>query len=177
MIPASDLPVPQEMKPAWWLRAGPETVDADRCFPPDSPLTATDTRRTDRMRGWATALALLCAQATVAAEQTILTVDAEYLETAMPLYTRIATAAAHAAEGTDAQRRADLELARVQRLSDILVALPEEIGRIAAEADADLVVDRAVARRLGETGARDITAQVERALERRFEALPLEGVP
>lgn len=135
-------------------------------------------RRADRawLRRCCAALVLLSAQtASGAAGQTILTVDVDYLETAMPLYTRIATAAARAAEGADAQRQAGLELVRDQRLSDILVALPEEIARIAVDADADLVVDRAVARRLGAAGARDITAEVESALERRFDSLPLEA--
>lgn len=129
-----------------------------------------------RLRLLALAACALAGQAGAAA-QTILTVDADYLQTAMPLYTRVAMAAERAAEGAGEERRGLLELARDQRLSDILTALPEEIARLAVDAGADLVLDRAVARRLGENQARDITAEVESALAARFEQLPLEGTP
>jgi len=126
---------------------------------------------------WMALLLALQVPAAQAEGQLILSVDAEYLGTAMPLYTRVATAAARDAEGADAQRQAALELARDQRLSDILTAVPEAIAALAQAAGADLVIDRALARRLGEASARDITDEVEQALAQRFDDLPLENSP
>jgi hypothetical protein len=106
--------------------------------------------------------------------QTVLTIDAEYLQETMPLYSAIAAQATTAAVGANAQRRSGIELARELRQSEVLIALPEAIAEVARSAQADLVVDRAVARRLGETGARDITSEVERILVAQFGQLPLE---
>ncbi len=121
-------------------------------------------------------LLLLAGTAARAEEpQVILALDIDYLQTTMPLYARIASEAEKAASGADAERRSDLELARDLRQSEILTALPEVIAGIAGAASADLVVDRAVARRIGETGARDITDEVEKVLVERFGDLPLES--
>lgn len=104
----------------------------------------------------------------------ILTVDTEYLQSAMPLYTSIGEQAQQALAGANAQRRSDIELARELRQSEVLTALPEAIAEVARSADADLVLDRAVAQRVGEAGARDVTADVERILVAQFSKLPLE---
>lgn len=112
--------------------------------------------------------------ALAAPEQTVLTIDAEYLQESMPLYAAITAQATSAAGGANAQRRSSIELARELRQSEVLIALPEAIAEVARAAQADLVVDRAVARRLGETGARDITGEVERILVAQFGQLPLE---
>jgi hypothetical protein len=106
--------------------------------------------------------------------QVILALDIEYLQSTMPLYARIAGQAEKAATGADAQRRSELELARDLRQSEILTALPEVIAQIASTAKADMVVDRAVARRIGESAARDITEDVEKVLVERFGDQPLE---
>ncbi|MBK8069336.1 MAG: hypothetical protein IPK27_17420 [Rhodanobacteraceae bacterium] len=106
--------------------------------------------------------------------QVVLALDIEYLQSTMPLYARIAGQAEKAASGADAQRRSELELARDLRQSEILTALPEVIAQIAGSANADLVVDRAVARRIGESAAHDITDEVEKVLVERFGDQPLE---
>lgn len=105
---------------------------------------------------------------------TVLTVDAEYLESTMPLYASIADDAKSAQVGADAVRRSDIELAHELRRSEVLIALPEAIAEVARAAQADLVIDRAVARRLGEKSARDVTREVERILVAQFGQLPLE---
>lgn len=105
---------------------------------------------------------------------TVLTIDAEYLESTMPLYASIAGQAEKAQLGGDAQRRSDVDLARELRQSEVLTALPEAIAEVARAAQADLVLDRAVARRLDETEARDITREVEEILVAQFGKLPLE---
>lgn len=112
--------------------------------------------------------------ALAAQTMTILTIDAEYLESGMPLYAQIAAEAEQAGRGADAQRRSDISLARDLRQSEILAALPEAIAEVARAAGADLVVDRAVARRIDHAVARDITSEVERILVAQFGALPLE---
>ncbi len=118
---------------------------------------------------------LLCGGAVRATEsQVVLALDVEYLQSTMPLYARIAGQAEKAATGADAQRRSELELARDLRQSEILTALPEVIAQIASTAKADMVVDRAVARRIGESAARDITEDVEKVLVERFGDQPLE---
>jgi hypothetical protein len=105
---------------------------------------------------------------------TVLTIDAEYLESTMPLYASITAQAEASSQGASAVRRSDLELARELRHSEVLTALPEAIAEVARAAEADLVVDRAVARRLDQASARDITRDVERILVARFGQLPLE---
>ena len=118
---------------------------------------------------------LLCGGAVRATEsQVVLALDVEYLQSTMPLYARIAGQAEKAASGADAQRRSELELARDLRQSEILTALPEVIAQIAGAAQADLVVDRAIARRIGESAAHDITDEVEQVLVERFGDQPLE---
>lgn len=105
---------------------------------------------------------------------TLLTIDAEYLQSTMPLYQSIAEQAAKAQQGADAERRSDLDLARDLRQSEVLTALPEAIAEVARAAQADLVIDRAVARRIDQTAARDITDEVEKILVAQFGQLPLE---
>jgi hypothetical protein len=114
------------------------------------------------------------ALALAAESLTVLTVDAEYLESAMPLYASIANDAKSAQVGADAVRRSDIDLAHELRRSEVLIALPEAIAEVARSARADLVIDRAVARRLGEKSARDVTREVERILVAQFGQLPLE---
>lgn len=120
------------------------------------------------------ALVLWLSPALAAEPLTVLTIDAEYLESTMPLYTAIADDAERAQVGADAVRRSDIDLARELRRSEVLIALPEAIAEVARAAQADLVIDRAVARRLDETTARDITGEVERILVAQFGQLPLE---
>ena len=105
---------------------------------------------------------------------TVLTIDAEYLQSTMPLYQTIAAQAAKAQQGTDSLRRSDLDLARDLRQSEVLTALPEAIAEVARAAQADLVIDRAVARRIEQPTARDITSEVEKILVAKFGELPLE---
>jgi hypothetical protein len=114
------------------------------------------------------------ALALAAESLTVLTVDAEYLESTMPLYASIADDAKSAQVGADAVRRSDIDLAHELRRSEVLIALPEAIAEVARSARADLVIDRAVARRLGEKSARDVTREVERILVAQFGQLPLE---
>jgi hypothetical protein len=122
----------------------------------------------------AAALVLWLSPALAAKPPAVLTIDAEYLESTMPLYTAIADDAERAQVGADAVRRSDIDLARELRRSEVLIALPEAIAEVARAAQADLVLDRAVARRLGETTARDITREVEQILVAQFGQLPLE---
>jgi nucleotide-binding universal stress UspA family protein len=125
--------------------------------------------------GLLTAALIMCLSPALAAESlTVLTVDAEYLESTMPLYASIANDARNAQVGADAVRRSDIELAHELRRSEVLSALPEAIAEIARAAQADLVIDRATARRIGEASARDITREVERILVAQFGQLPLE---
>ena len=123
-------------------------------------------------------LALLACLATSAAPAAdaliVLTVDIEYLESGMPLYAAIADQAELAQRSVDGTRRSEIELARDLRQSEVLTALPEAIGEVALAANADLVLDREVARRVGEAGARDVTQEVERILVAQFSTLPLE---
>lgn len=124
--------------------------------------------------GMLAALAGLWLPPALASPLTLLTIDAGYLESTMPLYASIAAQAAASSPGVTAKRRSDLELARELRHSEVLIALPEVIAEVARGAGADLVVDRAVARRLDQTAARDITGEVERILVARFGQMPLE---
>jgi len=124
--------------------------------------------------GLLAALSCLWVTAAQAAQLTVLTIDAEYLETTMPLYATIAAQAKEAGLGADALRRSDIDLARELRQSEVLIALPEAIAEVARAARADLVIDRAVARRIGETAARDITSEVEQILVAQFGKLALE---
>ena len=123
-------------------------------------------------------LALLACLATSAAPAAdaliVLTVDIEYLESGMPLYAAIADQAELAQRSVDGTRRSEIELARDLRQSEVLTALPEAIGEVALAANADLVLDREVARRVGEGGARDVTQEVERILVAQFSTLPLQ---
>lgn len=123
-------------------------------------------------------LALLACLATSAAPAAdaliVLTVDIEYLESGMPLYAAIADQAELAQRSVDGMRRSEIELARDLRQSEVLTALPEAIAEVALAANADLVLDREVARRVGEAGARDVTQEVERILVAQFSTLPLE---
>lgn len=123
-------------------------------------------------------LALLACLATSTAPAAdaliVLTVDVEYLESGMPLYAAIADQAELAQRSVDGTRRSEIELARDLRQSEVLTALPEAITEVALAANADLVLDREVARRVGETGARDVTQEVERILVAQFSTLQLE---
>lgn len=124
------------------------------------------------------AFALLACLATGAGHAadalTVLTVDVGYLESGMPLYAQIAEQAEKAQQGVDGERRSEIELARDLRQSEVLTALPEAISEVAIAANADLVLDREVARRVGESGARDVTDEIERILVAQFSQLPLE---
>ena len=131
-----------------------------------------------RSRRFCRGLALLAGLVTTAAPAAdalvVLTVDVEYLESGMPLYAAIATQAERAQQGVESTRRSEIELARDLRQSEVLTALPEAIREVALAADADLVLDRQVAQRVGETGAQDVTTEVERILVAQFSQLPLE---
>ncbi len=122
-----------------------------------------------------TMVALATADAAAAtAAQKILTVDAEYLESTMPLYAVVDQQAAALKKNADDERRGDIELARQLRVSDILTALPEVIAELAAARQADLVLDRAVARRIGVKADADITTDIERRLQSQFGGRALE---
>lgn len=131
-------------------------------------------QRTSLCSGLLAALACLWITSAQAAQLTVLTIDAEYLEATMPLYATIAAQAEKAGRGADALRRSDIDLARELRQSEVLIALPEAIAQVARSAQADLVIDRAVARRIGETSARDITNEVEQILVAQFGKRALE---
>ena len=124
------------------------------------------------------ALALLASLTTTAAPAAdalvVLTVDVEYLESGMPLYAAIATQAERAQQGVESTRRSEIELARDLRQSEVLTALPEAISEVALAANADLVLDREVAQRVGASAAHDVTEEVERILVSQFSQLPLE---
>ncbi|MCP5475459.1 MAG: hypothetical protein H7A19_11540 [Rhodanobacteraceae bacterium] len=124
--------------------------------------------------------ALASAAASAAAplgSQKILTVDAEYLESTMPLYAAVDKQAAALKKDADDERRSDIELARQIRVSDILTALPEAIAGVATARQADLVLDRAVARRIAVKVDADITADIERRLSLQFAGRALELDP
>lgn len=139
---------------------------------------STRRRNTNWRRALPWVLAMLACLSTIAPlaanELKVLTVDVQYLESGMPLYTTIATQAEQAQQGIAGARRSEIELARDLRQSEVLTALPEAIREVALAADADLVLDRQVAQRVGETGAQDVTAEVERILVAQFSQLPLE---
>lgn len=125
--------------------------------------------------GWSLLVASALSPAANAstASLSILVVDREHLENSMPLYATIDREAA-ALSAADPKKRDGATLAADLRKSEILTALPEVIAQIAMAANADLVLDREVARRLGEGGAKDVTAAVQQALEKRFAGRPLE---
>jgi Skp family chaperone for outer membrane proteins len=127
-----------------------------------------------------TIVALASASANVSAAvgpQKILTVDAEYLESTMPLYAAVDKQAAELKKDADGERRSDIELARQIRVSDILTALPDVISEVAAAQQADLVLDRAVAKRIAVKVDADITADIERRLKSQFGGRALELDP
>ncbi len=107
------------------------------------------------------------------ADLVVLVVDAQRLETRLPLYARIDAQAAALASANPAAK-SSATLAAELRKSEILTALPEIIARLAMAANADLVLDQAVAERMGEKGAQDLTAAVEAQIEARFADKPLE---
>jgi len=119
----------------------------------------------------ALALLLSCALSPAAAKETllVLSVDAEYLESGMPLYGQIGAQLALIKGERDA-----IALAIELRRSEVLTALPEAIAKVAQAANADLVLDRSVAERAGEPAARDITPEVERILVAQFGQRALE---
>lgn len=131
-----------------------------------------------RSRRFCCCLALLAGLTTTAAPAAdalvVLTVDVEYLESGMPLYAAIATQAERAQQGVESTRRSEIELARDLRQSEVLTALPEAISEVALAANADLVLDREVAQRVGASAADDVTEEVERILVSQFSQLPLE---
>ena len=125
-------------------------------------------------------VALTSASASAAAAavpQKILTVDADYLESTMPLYAAVEQQATALGKNADDERRSDIELARQIRVSDILTALPEVIAELAAARQADLVLDRAVARRIGVTADADITVDIEQRLQSQFAGRALDLDP
>lgn len=107
----------------------------------------------------------------------ILTVDADRLESGLPLYTKIAQQAEALRAKADAQRRSQIDLAVELRRSEILTALPDAIAAVAQEAKADLVLDIKVAERIGEATARDVTEEVQQRIEQQFSAQTLEINP
>lgn len=107
----------------------------------------------------------------------ILTVDADRLESGLPLYTKIAQQAEALRAKADAHRRSQIDLAVELRRSEILTALPDAIAAVAQEAKADLVLDIKVAKRVGETAARDVTQEVQQRIEQQFSAQTLEINP
>ncbi|MGE4070430.1 MAG: hypothetical protein AB7E72_04580 [Lysobacterales bacterium] len=136
------------------------------------------------MSRWRASLLTMIALATAGANasaataaQKILTVDAEYLESTMPLYAAVEQQAAALKKNADDERRGDIELARQIRVSDILTALPEVIAELATARQADMVVDRAVARRIGAKVDADITTDIERRLQAQFGGRALELDP
>ncbi len=132
------------------------------------------------MSGWWKAaygaLLLLSAPFAQAAQLRILVVDATHLQEAMPLYGAIDRQAAALADARE-HPAAAVQLAADLRKSEVLTALPEVIAEIAIAAGADLVIDRALARRIGEGGSQDVTAAVQEALEGRYADRPLEVLP
>lgn len=114
------------------------------------------------------------AAGTAVEAQRILTVDASYLESTMPLYASIEAQAALLKNSANLTQQHDIELAQQQRVSDVLIALPEVIAELAQARHADLVLDRAVIRRVGIKAEADITTEVESQLQKRFGPLPLE---
>jgi hypothetical protein len=127
-----------------------------------------------------TIVALAAAPANAAAAggpQKILTVDAEYLQSTMPLYAAVDKQAAALTNDADDERRGDIELARQIRVSDILTALPEVIAELAGARQADLVLDRALAKRIAVRVDADITADIERRLMSQFGSRALDLEP
>lgn len=123
-------------------------------------------------------LAGLCAQPAVAADElVILTVDATFLETGMPLYAELDKQADALRAGADEDRRAQVDLAVELRRSEVLTVMPDVIAEIAKTENADLVIDRSVATRIQQKGAKDITAAVQGRLEAQFAGLKLETDP
>lgn len=131
-------------------------------------------------RAWLVAMMLLLSGGTVAdagqmpESQLILTVDGDYLDSTMPLYAKLEQQAARLKKNADPDQRSEIELRVQERISDILTAVPEVIDALASAQQADLVLDRVVAKRTGATIAADITEDVERQLVSRYGDLPLE---
>jgi len=124
-------------------------------------------------RSSAVVIALALCDGADAEQLRILIVDAAHLQESMPLYAQIdrqAAALKDAREHTDGA----VQLAAELRKSEVLTALPEIIANIAIAAQADLVIDRELARRIGEGGAQDVTSAVQQALEEKFSERPLE---
>lgn len=109
--------------------------------------------------------------------QIILTVDGDYLDSTMPLYAELEQQAAGLKKNADPDQRSEIELRVQERISDILTAVPEVIDELARARQADLVLDRIVARRTGAAIAADITEDVERQLVARYGDRPLEIDP
>ena len=107
----------------------------------------------------------------------VLTVDAAFLETGMPLYAEIERQAGALRAQAAADRARQIDLAVELRRSESLTALPEAIAQVALGAKADLVIDRKVAKRIGQTPVRDVTAEVQRILEVQFQTQVLETDP
>lgn len=123
-------------------------------------------------------LAGLYAQPAVAADElVILTVDATFLETGMPLYAELDKQADALRAGADEERRAQVDLAVELRRSEVLTVMPDVIAEIAKAEDADLVIDRSVATRIQQKNAKDITAAVQARLEAQFAGQKLETDP
>lgn len=140
-----------------------------------APLTTSLMRFVALATSYVGFCAALCAPAD-AAPLRILIVDATHLQEAMPLYAQIDRQAAALAD-TREHPAAAVRMAADLRKSEVLTDLPEVIAEIATAAGADLVIDRELARRIGEGGAQDVTAAVQQALEVRYSERPLEIVP
>lgn len=107
----------------------------------------------------------------------ILTVDATFLETGMPLYAELDKQADALRAGADEDLRARIDLAVELRRSEVLTVMPDIIAEFARAENADLVIDRSVAERIQEKGAKDITASVQAKLEAQFSGQKLETDP
>ena len=127
-------------------------------------------------RSYVGCIALLLSAGADAAQLRILIVDAAHLQESMPLYLQIDRQAAALKDGHE-HTEAAVQLAAELRKSEVLTALPEVIADLANAAQADLVIDRELARRIGEGGAQDVTAAVQQALEEKFSERPLEIAP
>lgn len=110
-------------------------------------------------------------------DMVILTVDATFLETGMPLYAELDKQADALRAGADDDRRAQIDLAVELRRSEVLTVMPDVIAELAKAENADLVIDRSVAERIREKGAKDITASVQARLEAQFAGQKLETDP
>jgi Skp family chaperone for outer membrane proteins len=141
-----------------------------------STLPQASFRRPPRRRGTALLAGLALSLSATAAlpPATVLIVDTEVVLERSSVAQRLRAEAASArAAAAGAEARDQVDAALDLALSELLEALPELIESLATTRGADLVVEPAVASRVGAEGP-DLTADVVAALDRQAATVKLE---